>query len=213
MIVDEARVAEPEHLDPRRWVALLVVIMAAFIVVLDNTVLNVAIPTIRAEFHTTLPSGDDGIPDRGDWRAANPDAHSRNDSDAPASIALSATMDLLVSIETGMSNRLTSDSIMGTTRAVSSRSLTRVLPGRVDSPPTSIISAPSAIIVSTWRRASSGDRKRPPSEKLSGVTFRMPMTRALSSDNLRRVVCQYIKTINVKKEKSDMLFPFTVRQP
>ena len=56
MIVDEARVAEPEHLDPRRWVALLVVLMAAFIVVLDNTVLNVAIPTIRAEFHTTLPS-------------------------------------------------------------------------------------------------------------------------------------------------------------
>ena len=56
MIVDEARVAESEHLDPRRWVALLVVLMAAFIVVLDNTVLNVAIPTIRAEFHTTLPS-------------------------------------------------------------------------------------------------------------------------------------------------------------
>ncbi len=45
-----------EHLDPRRWVALLVVLMAAFIVVLDNTVLNVAIPTIRADFHTTLPS-------------------------------------------------------------------------------------------------------------------------------------------------------------
>ena len=56
MIVEAPRVAEPEHLDPRRWVALLVVLMAAFIVVLDNTVLNVAIPTIRADFHTTLPS-------------------------------------------------------------------------------------------------------------------------------------------------------------
>ncbi len=56
MIVDEACVDDAEHLDPRRWVALLVVLMAAFIVVLDNTVLNVAIPTIRAEFHTTLPS-------------------------------------------------------------------------------------------------------------------------------------------------------------
>jgi EmrB/QacA subfamily drug resistance transporter len=56
VIVEAPRVAEPEHLDPRRWVALLVVLMAAFIVVLDNTVLNVAIPTIRADFHTTLPS-------------------------------------------------------------------------------------------------------------------------------------------------------------
>jgi EmrB/QacA subfamily drug resistance transporter len=46
----------PAHLDPRRWVALLVVLLAAFIVVLDNTVLNVAIPTIRSDFHTTLPS-------------------------------------------------------------------------------------------------------------------------------------------------------------
>lgn len=56
MIVDEAPPIDAEHLDPRRWVALLVVLMAAFIVVLDNTVLNVAIPTIRADFHTTLPS-------------------------------------------------------------------------------------------------------------------------------------------------------------
>ena len=53
--VDE-RIPAAEHLDPRRWVALAVVIMAAFIVVLDNTVLNVAIPTIRADFNTTLPS-------------------------------------------------------------------------------------------------------------------------------------------------------------
>ncbi|MDQ1382987.1 MAG: hypothetical protein QOG65_366 [Actinomycetota bacterium] len=56
MIVDQPPVDEAEHLDPRRWVALLVVLLAAFIVVLDNTVLNVAIPTIRADFHTTLPS-------------------------------------------------------------------------------------------------------------------------------------------------------------
>jgi EmrB/QacA subfamily drug resistance transporter len=59
VIVDEAPVAQPESPkppDPRRWVALFVVLLAAFIVVLDNTVLNVAIPTIRADFHTTLPS-------------------------------------------------------------------------------------------------------------------------------------------------------------
>jgi EmrB/QacA subfamily drug resistance transporter len=54
--VAEAGTREPEQLDPRRWVALAVVITAAFIVVLDNTVLNVAIPTIRADFNTTLPS-------------------------------------------------------------------------------------------------------------------------------------------------------------
>jgi EmrB/QacA subfamily drug resistance transporter len=42
--------------DPHRWVTLAVVIMSAFIIVLDNSVLNVAIPTILREFHTTLPS-------------------------------------------------------------------------------------------------------------------------------------------------------------
>ena len=49
-------VADPGELDPRRWVTLAIVILSAFIVVLDNTVLNVAIPTILREFHTTLPS-------------------------------------------------------------------------------------------------------------------------------------------------------------
>ncbi|HSO95197.1 MAG TPA: MFS transporter [Acidimicrobiia bacterium] len=43
-------------LDPRRWFTLVIVISAALIVVLDNSVLNVAIPTILREFHTTLPS-------------------------------------------------------------------------------------------------------------------------------------------------------------
>jgi EmrB/QacA subfamily drug resistance transporter len=42
--------------DAGRWVTLVIVILAAFIVVLDNTVLNVAIPTILREFDTTLPS-------------------------------------------------------------------------------------------------------------------------------------------------------------
>ena len=46
----------PPALDPRRWITLTIVIISAFIVVLDNTVLNVAIPTIMREFHTTLPS-------------------------------------------------------------------------------------------------------------------------------------------------------------
>jgi EmrB/QacA subfamily drug resistance transporter len=42
--------------DPRRWVTLGIVITAAFIVVLDNSILNVAIPTIMRDFDTTLPS-------------------------------------------------------------------------------------------------------------------------------------------------------------
>src|SRR3954451_16417077 len=42
--------------DPRRWITLAVVVVAALIVVLDNSVLTVAIPTILRDFHTTLPS-------------------------------------------------------------------------------------------------------------------------------------------------------------
>jgi MFS family permease len=42
--------------DPRRFGAALVVIVSVLIPVLDNTVLNVAIPTILHDFHTELPS-------------------------------------------------------------------------------------------------------------------------------------------------------------
>ena len=42
--------------DPRRWITLTIVIVAAFIIVLDNTVLNVAIPTILKDFDTSLPN-------------------------------------------------------------------------------------------------------------------------------------------------------------
>ena len=52
----QAALDPPRLTDPRRWVTLAIVVVAAFIVVLDNTVLNVAIPTILREFHTTLPS-------------------------------------------------------------------------------------------------------------------------------------------------------------
>jgi MFS family permease len=52
----DAAGVEHEELDPRRWFTLVIVISAALIVVLDNSVLNVAIPTILREFHTTLPS-------------------------------------------------------------------------------------------------------------------------------------------------------------
>src|SRR4051794_1154983 len=42
--------------DRRRWVALAIAILSAFIVVLDNTVLNVAIPTILRDLDTSLPT-------------------------------------------------------------------------------------------------------------------------------------------------------------
>jgi EmrB/QacA subfamily drug resistance transporter len=46
----------PTTPDPRRWITLGVVVVAALIVVLDNSVLTVAIPTILRDFHTTLPA-------------------------------------------------------------------------------------------------------------------------------------------------------------
>ena len=50
--------AEPVgvELDPKRWVTLAIVIIAAMISSLDNTVLNVAIPSILRDFRTNLPS-------------------------------------------------------------------------------------------------------------------------------------------------------------
>src|SRR4051812_30143719 len=42
--------------DPKRWIALVVLSSALFIIVLDNTILNVAVPTIIREFGTTVSS-------------------------------------------------------------------------------------------------------------------------------------------------------------
>lgn len=42
--------------DPRRWITLAIVVIAALIAALDTTVLNVAIPTILREFDTSLSS-------------------------------------------------------------------------------------------------------------------------------------------------------------
>jgi EmrB/QacA subfamily drug resistance transporter len=44
------------ELDPKRWLTLGIVLLALVIVVVDNTVLTVAIPTIIEELHTTLPA-------------------------------------------------------------------------------------------------------------------------------------------------------------
>ena len=54
---------------------------------------------------------------------------------------------------------------------------TRSEPGRVDSPPTSRISAPSAASSARGHAPAPTCRGWPPSEKLSGVTFTIPMIR------------------------------------
>src|SRR5579884_377904 len=63
----------------------------------------------------------------------------------------------------------------GSTRAFSSSAVTGAAPGRVDSPPMSRISAPSASRRRPWATAASGARNRPPSEKESGVTLITPI--------------------------------------
>jgi MFS family permease len=42
--------------DPKRWFALVILSSTLFIIVLDNTILNVAVPTIIREFHTQVSS-------------------------------------------------------------------------------------------------------------------------------------------------------------
>jgi EmrB/QacA subfamily drug resistance transporter len=42
--------------DPRRWLTLGVLLLSLVLVVMDNTVLNVAVPTMVRELHTDLPS-------------------------------------------------------------------------------------------------------------------------------------------------------------
>jgi hypothetical protein len=96
---------------------------------------------------------------------------------APAATAARATAGFMVSIEIGTALSRRTASITGMTRAISSASATGSAPGRVDSPPTSRMSAPSAISRRAWEIAALGSRKRPPSEKLSGVTLTIPMTR------------------------------------
>ena len=61
------------------------------------------------------------------------------------------------------------------------RPATRAAPGRVDSPPTSTRSAPSASSARPCATAASASSQRPPSEKESGVTLTTPITSGRSS--------------------------------
>src|SRR5918995_6098010 len=93
--------------------------------------------------------------------------------EAPASRASRATCALLVSIEIVASPA--SPETTGRTRSSSTPRGTGSAPGRVDSPPTSRMSAPSPASARPCSTAASASRNSPPSENESGVTLTIPM--------------------------------------
>src|SRR5271154_1797658 len=95
---------------------------------------------------------------------------------APAATAAAITAGFAVSIEMAMLDAAAMPSMTGTTRASSSASSMGSDPGRLDSPPTSIMVAPSATMRAACATAKSTAAYLPPSENESGVTFRTPMT-------------------------------------
>ncbi len=94
---------------------------------------------------------------------------------APASRAASATSLRIVSTDT-VAPSAASAVMTGTTRASSSSTSGRVAPGRVDSPPTSRMSAPATSSSRPCAIAASGVAQRPPSENESGVTLTTPIS-------------------------------------
>mmetsp|Transcript_20608 Transcript_20608/g.73325 ORF Transcript_20608/g.73325 Transcript_20608/m.73325 type:complete len:264 (-) Transcript_20608:175-966(-) len=95
---------------------------------------------------------------------------------APASSAARATAARRVSTDTAMPSLSRMAEIAGTTRRSSSSSVGGTAPGRVDSPPTSTMTAPPRAMASASRTARSTEPWRPPSENESGVTLMTPMT-------------------------------------
>ncbi len=93
---------------------------------------------------------------------------------APAFRVCRATSTLYVSILTGTDTSLASFSTTGTTRRSSSSTETGVEPGRVDSPPMSMMSAPSGANRFPLAMACSAS-PIPSPEKESGETFTTPM--------------------------------------
>src|SRR6478735_8594841 len=94
---------------------------------------------------------------------------------APAATACSATTARVVSTETTAPSAARA-ATTGRTRASSCSTGTRPAPGRVDSPPTSRMSAPSSRSRRPCATAASGSYHSPPSENESGVTLTTPMT-------------------------------------
>ena len=100
--------------------------------------------------------------------------------EAPQRTAALATSTWRVSMETTAPS-LASARTTGSTRRASSSGSTGVKPGRVDSPPTSMMSAPSSSILRPCSIAASASKCSPPSLNESGVTLRTPMMRGRSN--------------------------------
>src|ERR1700676_1926137 len=98
-------------------------------------------------------------------------------SSAPLSMAFATISLLRVSTEMGIFRRVRNAANTGARRLHSSSALMPREPGRGDSAPMSIKPAPSRSICKACCTAFSCEKKFPPSEKLSGVTFKTPMTR------------------------------------
>ena len=77
--------------------------------------------------------------------------------------------------------KLVNSLITGITLFCSSKVVIREAPGLVDSPPTSIKSAPFCIKSCAYLTAALVSLNNPPSEKESGVTFKTPTTKHLFS--------------------------------
>ena len=111
------------------------------------------------------------------WRDRGAAPRRRSRSRRPARIAASATTAFTVSIEMGTSvsaaRRADHRQHPPAARRRAGRGPT---PGRVDSPPTSRMSAPSATSCRPWATAAPGRGTRPPSENESGVTLTTPIT-------------------------------------
>ena len=100
--------------------------------------------------------------------------------EAPTRTAALATSTWRVSTET-IAPCWASARITGSTRLASSSAETGVKPGRVDSPPTSMMSAPESSMARPCAMAASVSMCSPPSLKESGVTFSTPMMRGRSN--------------------------------
>jgi hypothetical protein len=79
-------------------------------------------------------------------------------------------------------------------------------PGRVDSPPISRMSAPSSAICQARFTAAFGPKKRPLSEKESGVTFKIPMTSVLSPNSRTQSTARSVKRL--REHNSAMVISF-----
>src|SRR5450759_2524487 len=95
---------------------------------------------------------------------------------APTASAASATAARVVSMLT-TAPAPASARTTGSTRRRSSVSSTRAAPGRVDSPPTSTMSAPAASIARPWRTPGAVSWYVSPPENERGVTWSTPTTR------------------------------------